>query len=457
MITLVEPRTHVTTVWGKQRIGEQDTYRLMRYVLRVDHDDKVLLHNVVTGHLVVLEPDEAEKISRLPSSYANWMQPLVENRFFVSESCDEHQQVVNLRRILRQLTEGQAEKGVITQYSILPTTACNARCYYCYEQGIKPMVMSEQTADKIIQFIVEHCDKDRRVTIQWFGGEPTLGSARIDQICEGLRDKDVSFASTMISNGYLFDDEMVKKAKNLWNLTGIQISIDGTEKLTNRIKAFQVKDENPYGRIIQNVGRLIQNEIHVGLRMNFDLNNEPDFVPLLMQVKALYGESEFLEVYAYPVIGEFKCPDGVICHGTDTWFDETMLRLNDQARQLGMKKAKDALPVLAFRGCAAQRDSYIAIMPNGDLVKCIEQLSGSKVVGSLDAGIVNRRLVESWKRFADNKKCWECSFFPECIKPQDCSGRDRCLNSDRHYEFMQAIKNVCNDKKGMVSNGFRRT
>ena len=69
MITIAEPKELIDKLWGKQKIREDDTYRLMRYVLRVDHEDKVLLHNVVTGRLVVLEREEAEALETLPAAY----------------------------------------------------------------------------------------------------------------------------------------------------------------------------------------------------------------------------------------------------------------------------------------------------------------------------------------------------------------------------------------------------
>ena len=69
MKTIVKPKEHISNLWGKQRINETEEYRLMHYVLRVDHDGKVLLHNVVTGQLVELEQDEAEVLEKLPIAY----------------------------------------------------------------------------------------------------------------------------------------------------------------------------------------------------------------------------------------------------------------------------------------------------------------------------------------------------------------------------------------------------
>ena len=60
MITVVEPKRPIAALWSEPEIRDGETFRLMRYVLRVDHEGKVLLCNVVTGQLAVLDQDEAE-------------------------------------------------------------------------------------------------------------------------------------------------------------------------------------------------------------------------------------------------------------------------------------------------------------------------------------------------------------------------------------------------------------
>lgn len=51
-------------------------------------------------------------------------------------------------------------------YTILTTTDCNARCFYCYELGRSRIPMSEQTAHEIADYI-----SAPKVNIHWFGGE----------------------------------------------------------------------------------------------------------------------------------------------------------------------------------------------------------------------------------------------------------------------------------------------
>ena len=103
MQTIAEPKEHIAKLWGKQRIQKDAVYRMMRYVLRAEHDGRVLLHNAVTGHLAVLDEDEAGLLDQLPAPYSPKMEQLVTRHYLVPESCDEHRQVIALRSVLQKL------------------------------------------------------------------------------------------------------------------------------------------------------------------------------------------------------------------------------------------------------------------------------------------------------------------------------------------------------------------
>jgi len=439
MISIVEPKEHIDKLWGKQKIQKDTVYRLMLYVLRVDYDGEVLLHNVVTGQLVVLKHEEAELLEQLPMQYSAAMKQLVENCFLVPEQFDEHQQVVNMRKVLTMLDKAQRKPGY-SMYIILPTTACNARCYYCFEQGVETVTMTEATANEVVNFIAANCGKEKKARIQWFGGEPTVAANRIDQICNGLRAKGIRYESDMISNGYLFDEEMVHRAKELWNLKHVQISVDGTGEMYNRIKAFINPKDDPYQRVMRNVGILLDNGIRVGLRMNFDVENHDDFKKLLQESGERFRNTHLLNVHAYPVIGEYSGNDGKIHHGSKEWFEKEFVQLNNYARKMGLNHNKRELPFLKFIGCGACNDSFVTINAKGMLVRCPEQFDDSQSTGDVKKGVTSDAMVKSWKELAEVPMCNRCVFFPACIKLKNCKARDNCYFQDRNYLYQEAVK-----------------
>ena len=428
MISIVEPKSYVVNLWKKQVIKDGLSFRLMRYVLRVDYDQKVLLHNVVTGQLVILSELETSLIESLPKKFEPWMEDLVNNYYLVPTEFDEHQRVKSIRRILRTLNDNQKSKA-INHYTILPTTACNANCYYCFESGAKVATMTEQTTERVTDFISSHCQENEPVYLSWFGGEPTVAAKRIDQICEGLQRRGIDYISDMTTNGYLFDEEMVSRAKNLWKLTSIMICFDGAEKNYNSIKAYANAVDNPYYRVLRNIGYLLKKKIFVNLRMNFDLNNYSDFQILLDTAERIYGRDSYLRVTSHPIVGTHVGIDGKINHASDEWFEKKVLEFNSLSRERGLLPKKKEVHSLRFGGCEATSDKSVTITPEGNLVRCPEQFGDDQVTGNVTQGITNQTIIDSWKQFSDFSRCVDCVLYPMCEKIKNCNVGNICTFS----------------------------
>ena len=425
MPTIVDPQRHIDALWGKQQTKEKTKYRLMKYVLRFECDNKMLLHNVVTGQLVVLEQAEVGVVESLPKMYEPAMKQLITEHYLVPEDYDEHDPVKKMRLVLRMLTDQQQGCG-LTVYTILPTTGCNARCYYCFEHGIRSESMTEDTADDVINFIAAH-NYGKLVNLKWFGGEPTLGANRITQICKGLKEKKVPFTSTMTTNGYLFDEEMCTQAKSIWNLQRVVISVDGVGDDYNRIKDYVSVKDNPYERVLRNIGLLIDQRIHVRVRMNFDQSNETEFEELLADISKRVPPNPFIEVCAH-YINDVQIVDGKeIHHGTDAWYNEKIHELHEIARKKGYLGFNSRLPSLDYRWCPAASKRAVTITPRGKLVSCYEFMGDEEAIGDLEQGITNCSLDQSWRCFADIAECAECVLFPDCAKIFRCKRNEECL------------------------------
>lgn len=196
----------IEQIVGRQKRADGQRYRLMTYVVQQPVADGLLLYNTLTCSLLLLTPNEAADITGL--------QELIDRWFLVPEEHDDRK----LRRQVRQMAAllSPATKAINT-YTILPTSGCNARCFYCYEQGTKPVSMTAEMASRVVRYIVAHRGNGK-VTLKWFGGEPLVNAKVIDQICTELSQRGVPFRSEMISNGYLMDADKVQRAKALWQL-----------------------------------------------------------------------------------------------------------------------------------------------------------------------------------------------------------------------------------------------
>ena len=256
-----------TTSLFEQTVGQQkridgERYRLMTYVVQQPVADGLLLYNTLTCSLLLLTPDEAADITA--------QQELIDRWFLVPEAHDDRKLCRQVRQMAALLTPAPK---VVTTYTILPTTGCNARCFYCYEQGTRPVTMTADTASRVVRYIVAHHGVEE-ITLRWFGGEPLVNAKVIDQICTELRAQGVPFTSSMVSNGYLFDADKVQCAKDLWQLQQVQITLDGTEQTYNRVKAYVHQGVNAFERVLQNIGMLTAAGIHVRIRLNIDKHND---------------------------------------------------------------------------------------------------------------------------------------------------------------------------------------
>ena len=239
----------------KQKVVKGEVYRPMYYVVEQPVDEGLLLYHTMTKALLLLTPEEADAYKTHPEE----MTDLIGLWFLVPQSHDDRLLCRQIRDVARML---EKKSDAITSYTIFTTTDCNARCFYCYEMGRPRVPMSKETAEKTANYIISHC-QGKKVTLNWFGGEPLFNKPVISLICQRLREANVDYYSTMVTNGFLFDDDTIKEAKDFWNLGWIQITLDGTEKIYNRSKAYIYKGVNAYERVINNIHKLQDASIEV--------------------------------------------------------------------------------------------------------------------------------------------------------------------------------------------------
>lgn len=424
MRIIKEASPDVFKAWGEGKISETE-YRLIKYNLRKDVDEGTLLCNTVTGELILLDEDEKALLEKLPTKYDAKLDELIKRRFLVPADYDEHSAVLKLRKILQLLNR----KKEITGYTILPTTCCNARCFYCYEANYKHISMSEQTADDVVKFIKDH-HGDKKVGIGWFGGEPTLGEARIDQICKGLQAENIEYSASMISNGYLFDEEMAKKAKELWKLTNIQITLDGTEEIYNKVKAYVGIKDSAYKRVIRNIGLILDQDIRVSVRMNLDRHNADDLKNLIEELAATFKGREKFSAYVHPLFDD--CGFKPVQHeeADRLWLVAKQLEINNLLKSLNLYSSSErGLPRLTTHHCMADNDGSVIISPNGSLAKC--EHFCDETAGSIRAGFVKQDVVNSWKEVVEHKECEMCPLFPACIELKHCFSSISCYSDMR--------------------------
>lgn len=445
MKTIVEAQKKLAKVIGRQKIKDTG-YRLMNYVFPLEVEDGLLLHNAITGKMVLLNHEEKGRIPTESTGYCPELEELIQEYYLVPEGFDEARFVEQIRSVLRAMDQNKT----ITGYTILPTTYCNARCYYCYEANYQHKHMSEQTANEVVDFIkAHHGDKD--VTLSWFGGEPTLGAARIDQICTALSDAGIGYHSTMISNGYLFNDKMVKTAVDLWKLKQIQITLDGTEDVYNRTKAYPGVNGSAYQRVMRNIRLLLDAGVFVSIRTNLSYANADDLERLFDIIKERFGEYGNFHLYSQTLFdGEgfeplrYRDNEEVLLIEKQVSFDRKIGEWNKG------KQGQQLLPSIRFRYCMADSGQSIIINPDGAIAKCEHYLESS--CGNIREGILSDASIKHWRTY-HRLPCSDCRLYPYCLALTHCKNSETCTESGKNLKISNVFDTMT--KRYLANRGYR--
>ena len=410
---------------GRQKRVDGERYRLMTYVVQQPVTDGLLLYNTLTCSMVLLQPDEAADLMA--------QRELIDRWFLVPEDHDDRKLCRQVRQMVALL---KPAAKTISTCIILPTTGCNARCFYCFEQGAKPVTMTTETASLVVRYIVAHRGNEE-VTLRWFGGEPLVNAKIIDQICAELREQGVPFRSEMTTNGYLMDADMVQRARDLWQLQHVVITIDGTEQTYNQVKSYVYRGVNAFERVLQNIGLLTAVGIRVLIRLNVDMYNIGEMGELVELLHQRFGTNAHLYVSSFVLYGGERSPED-----NATLFAQRM-QLEQQIAQCGYRFRRRLQNDIKVNCCWADDDGEsVLIVPDGHLGKC-EHCIDREFFGHIDSEERDEAIIRKFKeRRAEIEACATCFYYPQCIRLVMCE-KYFCspeYQQEHLHETMEAMK-----------------
>ncbi len=440
MQIIKKARSRVEKAWGKQKIKEE-AYRLLRYTLINENGEGILLQNAVTGELVRLEAEEKAILEMLPITVESASEPvlrqtvisLIEKHFLVTTDYDEQKTVGQLRHLLTMM---QHVKD-ITGYTILPTTYCNARCFYCYECNFKHVHMTEERAHDVVEYIISH-SHGKKVSLQWFGGEPLVGMKIISLICRELTDKGVEFTSSMISNGALFDEQVIEEAGKLWKLKSVQITIDGTEDVYNQVKDYINMKGSPYQRVLGNIRALSEAGIRVSIRINLGFHNVDDTENLIKELSERFADCENVSMYVHELFENEGTEPTSYTEEQFNYLTDMVGRFNAYAAERGKYIRTASLPSLALGHCMADNDGSVIIHPEGELTKC-EHFESTDNFGTIYSDDWDKDYLRGWREHAQLPACENCVLYPSCVIPVRCPDRDNCVSGVRKRKIEEVL------------------
>ena len=398
-------------------------YRPSQFTFSFNHAGKQYAFNTLTKQCLETEIP-------LSAKAGEGRDELIKGLFLVPEGKDECAFYNAISSLMRAFNR---RKG-FSCYTILPTLGCNARCVYCFEEGMKSVRMTPETVEQTIRFILK-TRLNNKVCLSWFGGEPLLCPDIIDRVCEGMREAGLEYLSAMTSNGSLITPQIVEKMVDRWNLINIQISMDGAEEDYLARKNYPCY-RNYYHTVIDSIGRLSEAGIKVSVRCNVDENNWNSIPRLLDDLSQGVKHKRNVGVYFSPLYHARQSEKDI-----ELW--ESILTARQEIIAAGFKVAPFAGLGLRFRisHCMADRGD-LAITPDGSLHLC-EHCQPESRCGDVWNGITDESVKTEFGRFDRTRdQCKTCAFLPSCTSFSSCPVIDLHCREVHELQTLDALRAI---------------
>lgn len=408
MVILKTINTTVQKMIPRSYHANASEYKLSCFSYACTMDDTHYLVNTFTLEVLLLTSEEYEILTK-SSMFTNiegnpFLRYLREHYFIVDKTIDEVREYHKIKSMLGIYVN---KSNILHNYTILPTTVCNARCFYCFEQEMIPETLTDAQVDSLIDMMIKN-HKDKPVKIQWFGGEPLCGIHQIRRICNELRSHEIPFESSMVSNGFLFDKKTIQEAVNEWNMKSIQITLDGKEEEYNTRKNYYSTTVSPFFKVLDNVLSLQEAGVFVVIRLNADMDNIDELTDLVDYLDTKFSSKEKVEIYSHPLFGEYNKPSFIELF-------TRVLELNEYIKQLGFKTSEIVkMNRLKVNYCKANNPGSVVVGADGMLYAC-EHYDKSQAYGNVRDGITDKKARQDWIHPAKGSEvCQNCVFLPIC-------------------------------------------
>lgn len=432
---------------GKPVVSNEIEYRLMQYVSKFELDKGYMLINNITTAMAYVWKSEYMHLFEKGWN-TDYMRFLKENFFLVPVDYNDFEECEKVRARFLPDFDKETCFAHPNSFTILSTTECNARCFYCYEKGRAQFPMTDEVANKVGDFIVNICDRNKPVHIGWFGGEPTYNTKPMDIIYDKLIKAGIEYYSGIISNAYLIDEEMCKKFVEVYKINNIQVTIDGVGDKYNKIKNYVYNnDESAFDKVINNVERMLQAGIRVAIRMNLDLHNADSLKELIRFLRMRLGQYPGLHPYIYPIFEEVleRNPE----HRAKVFKHlEEILFILDECGYMEECKLHSGLKL---RHCMVDSDDSVLIGPKGDIGMC-EHYTTEHFFSHVDNyEEKNWDEVKAFRTYLEPMElCKTCPLLPNCLRIDLCHDIRYCDEHVKKWRLQEAHYAA----RGMLRNHF---
>ncbi len=402
-------------------------YKFSKYNYYIkNNSNELLLYNSMMGTKSfckipnnVVELFDANEITCLESINAD-IEYLVTKGIVVKKDEDEQ---IKLNDIFLNTINND-----ILSLTILPNESCNFNCVYCYQNN-KKTILSKKDKISIVEFVKQHINKYRGLSVSWFGGEPLLNVDIILELSQQLRmvcfENRKIYISDITTNGFLLNKDIFKNLiKN--NVLTYQITIDGNSIIHNQQRPLK-SGKGSYEKIIENlmeIKREIKSKFFkIIIRINCSKIIMNQISNVVKEMNTYFSNDERFSILLRPVmnLGGDKIED----------FDQNIIDINSfvsvydyfigDETDLSFEVYKNFLEP-GGSVCYAAKKNHYTISSSGEIFKCtcdLNNLQDSKIGRISSQGkfeIIDYK-KSLWTADIRNikSKCTNCKFAPCCL------------------------------------------
>lgn len=432
-------------------------FKWSQYNIVVKKDcSETFLYNAFSGSFCKIQNDVCEKMQAGYSEGDIHFAELLEQGLIVPYSLDE------FGRMMYVQNSHMWGSSKTMRFVIAPTLSCNLKCIYCFERECsrggdvsKTRTMSQATMEHTFRFIISQLQNSpdvKKLSINWFGGEPLMVTEKIvwlsEQLIQYCNQAGIEYSSFMITNGALLSREVADTLKSKCRIDKLQLTIDGTDAFYARYKSAK---QDALRKLIDHIEYASQ-LFKIDIRMNTSEENREAIIEISREL--MLNKNILPSVTIYPA--QIVDCDQPNCHSlSDLEFE--MFRRRFEAELKPFRSDNGSKSIARSKRavfCASMKKGHYVIGPDGEIYKCERELGNkNQVVGDVVYGLYHNYAEMQYSQTSYELECRQCAFFPFCFggcptyrivygEQADCNAmRSRILDKLEH-EFLGAAYKV---------------
>jgi len=391
------------------------------------YKEQNILLDVNTGAIHLLDELAYHLVEKLAVLQGDWERALaeLEAEFPAEEIAEAAQEIEDAWRNGSLFSEFAVPVVELSRLSVKALClnmahSCNMKCSYCFASqgnfGLRPALMSLETAQKALDFLLEQSGERQNLEVDFFGGEPLLVFPVIKDLVAYAREREKEtgkrFSFTLTTNCLLLNEEVQDFVID--HGIGVIMSLDGRKETHDRHRLLN-NGQGSYELVLPKIQEMLTKEpVSYYVRGTFTRDNL-DFSEDLRHMLELGFTCVSLE----PAVGadnplaisrddlprvlkEYDRLTDILLEYRESGQDIHFFHYN-----LDLQKG----PCLAKRvtGCGAGIE-YLAVTPEGDLYPCHQFVGEARFyMGNVENGEIDyavRRVFEENQLV--NKECRRC-------------------------------------------------